>query len=108
MGLQPTVDSADLFKERGEHLLFLERIFHLTCLWAPLSPKAALESQGGHKAEDPSRFAPLVLLPETGHRGTTGTSPGGWVGWARAAGFVSARGTEGMNLSFNDQIMLHL
>lgn len=94
MGLQPITDSADLFKEGGEYLLFLERIFHLTCLWAPLSPKVALESRGGHKAEDPSCFAPLVLLPQTRHRGTTGTSLGGWAGWARAAGFVSACGTR--------------
>lgn len=52
------VSSADLFKEEGEHLLFLERIFRFPCTGAPLSPKAALESQGSRRAEDTSHFGP--------------------------------------------------
>lgn len=43
MGLQPAVGSADLFKEEGEYPLFLERIFHWTCIQALLSPKDVLE-----------------------------------------------------------------
>lgn len=90
MGLQPTAGSADLFEEEGEHPLFLERIFHLTCIWALLSPKAALEPWGGRRAEDPLCSALQFSYLKHG----AGAAPAPPVGWGRAVGFVSAQGTR--------------
>lgn len=57
MGLEAAVGSAGLFKEEGEYRLFLERIFHWTCIQALLSSKDVLEPWGSQKAENISCFA---------------------------------------------------
>lgn len=58
MGLQPAVGSADLFKEEGEYLLFLERIFHWTCMQVLLSPRMSMNPRAVKRLRIPRALPP--------------------------------------------------
>lgn len=92
MGLLPAVGSADLFKEEGEYLLFLERIFHWTCMQALLSPRMSLNPRAVKRLRIPRALPP----------GSTQNKAELW--WAG----TGLRVPEGMNPSFNHQNILHL